>query len=459
MATMILIIAFVITAAFAAYCIVTRLDQEKTKSFIRIGVFAAFILFTLLSVIQWSFRWYPLAALLLIWAVRGAWNLISQRAQASLRAEKKEFKPGFSIFRAIATLLLVSITVTPALILPQYKQPKMTGMHSVATARYTYTDTSRTETFSKIGGNRKVNVEFWYPKDTGYPSDTGYPADAKGKYPLVVFSHGAFGVKASNTSTFMNLASNGYVVCSIDHPYHAMYTIDADRHLITTDQSFLQELLNANADKYDDATGLLLEQKWMKLRTTDINFVLDTILLHAKETGSDSIYQRIDPEEIGLMGHSLGGASSAQVARERNDIAAVINLDADLLGEYLGYKDGKVVLNNKPYPVPILTIFADDMVRLMDNNKDPNLVIAVKYVTANAPQAWEVHLTGTDHMSLTDLPLVSPFLVSMVNSAVPKGGGLETDPYATIEKMNGIVLQFFNVTLKGEGSFTVAGTE
>ena len=107
-------------------------------------------------------------------------------------------------------LLLVVIAVTPALIFPQYKLPKMTGKHEVATVNYTYTDQSRIETFTNTGENRKVNVEFWYPKDAG------------GKYPLVVFSHGAFGMKTSNTSTFMELASNGYVVCSIDHPYHSL---------------------------------------------------------------------------------------------------------------------------------------------------------------------------------------------------------------------------------------------
>ncbi len=61
-------------------------------------------------------------------------------------------------------------------------------------------------------GNRQVNVEFWYPSDGG------------GKYPLVVFSHGALGIKTSNTSTFIELASHGYVVCSIDHPYQALFT-------------------------------------------------------------------------------------------------------------------------------------------------------------------------------------------------------------------------------------------
>jgi hypothetical protein len=44
------------------------------------------------------------------------------------------------------------------------------------------------------------------------------------------------------------------------------------------------------------------------------------------------------------MGHSLGGAASAEVARERNDVDAVINLDADLFGEYVDYANGKYVM-------------------------------------------------------------------------------------------------------------------
>ena len=68
------------------------------------------------------------------------------------------------------------------------------------------------EEFTDKGRNRFVNVEFWYPKK------------ADEKYPLLVFSHGAYGIKASNTSTYTELASHGYVVVSIDHPYHSFYT-------------------------------------------------------------------------------------------------------------------------------------------------------------------------------------------------------------------------------------------
>ena len=85
------------------------------------------------------------------------------------------------------------------------------------------------------------------------------------------------------------------------------------------------------------------------------------------------------------MGHSLGGAAIVQVARDRGDIDAVINLDADRIGEYDNV-DGKSVVNRKIYPVPILFIYSDDMVNLLVGIKDPNNVIAGKYIAATAPE-------------------------------------------------------------------------
>jgi dienelactone hydrolase len=442
MGTIILIIAVVVEAAFTTACIIARSNQPQVKSFVRIGAFAAFVVFTLVSVIQWSSRWYLLFTLLLVWAALGAWTLIRKQEA------KKEYKTAPVVLKAIATLLLVVVATTPALIFPQSKLPKVTGGHKVATVNYTYSDQSRIETFTQTGANRKVNVEFWYPQDTG----------AAGKFPLVVFSHGAFGVKTSNTSTFMELASNGYVVCSIDHPYHSLITKDADGHSVTIDPSFIQEVMGANNGKYDEKTALELEQKWMKLRTTDMQFVLNTIIEQAKDAGSGQVYQLINTEKIGLMGHSLGGAASAQVGRERTDIGAVIDLDADLSGEYLDYVDGKPVINDQLYPVPILIIYTDELVRRFAGIADLNHVVASKKVAASAPQAYEVNFTGTNHMSLTDVPLMSPFLVTLMNSSFQSVGGSEADPLSTVEKMNSLVLEFFNDYLKDEGSFASAGT-
>ncbi len=76
MGTLILLIALVIEAVFTAYCLITKSNQEKVKSYIRIGAFAVFVLLTLVSVIQWNFTWYLLAALLFLWALLGAWSLL-----------------------------------------------------------------------------------------------------------------------------------------------------------------------------------------------------------------------------------------------------------------------------------------------------------------------------------------------------------------------------------------------
>lgn len=439
MGIIILTVALVIEIAFAIYCIVTRSNQEKLKNIIRIGAFAFFVLLTLISIIQWSFRWYGLGILLFIWAVLGVSGLIR-------KGKKAEYKAVRTILNAIGILLLVFVFLTPALVFPQYQLPRVTGKHEVATINYTYVDKNRIETFTKTGENRKVNVEFWYPKD------------GDGKYPLVVFSHGTGGVKTSNSSTFMNLASNGYVICSIDHPYHSLFTTGSDGRVVKVDPAYLQAYVNFNNGKYTEYEKFQLEHEWISLRAADVNFVLDTILAQMQETGSDIVYQQIDSRKIGLMGHSLGGESVAQVARERNDISAVINLDADLGGEYLDYVDGKYVMNDKVYPVPLLTIYSDDLVRLLDAIPDASTTIAVKHVSATAPNAYEVHIKGANHMSLTDLSLTSPFLASMISSSIKHVGEETADKNDVINEMNSYVLEFFNVYLKDMGSFTPADT-
>lgn len=76
-------------------------------------------------------------------------------------------------------------------------------------------------------------------------------------------------------------------------------------------------------------------------------------------------------------------------------------------------------------------------------------------ISATAPESYEVFLAGTNHMSLTDLPLLSPFLTDMIMGSIKRrDGGYEADKYYVIEKMNSTVLEFFNCYLKGEGAFS-----
>ena len=76
----------------------------------------------------------------------------------------------------------------------------------------------------------------------------------------------------------------------------------------------------------------------MKLRTDDMNFVIDTILEKAK-SDNNPIYQHINTEKIGVFGHSMGGAASVWLGRERNDISAVVNIDAPFFSELVYKKE------------------------------------------------------------------------------------------------------------------------
>ena len=160
MGTIILLIAFVIEVAFATYCLITKSNQQKVRSYVRIGAFTAFVLFTLVAIIQWDFRWYGLALLLIHLGCIGCVGADTQRMG------KKNIGLVPIVFKAIGTLLLVIIVLIPALIFPQYQLAqgdwKVRGCHR---QHILIPIQSRIETFTTTGENRKVNVEFWYPKN------------------------------------------------------------------------------------------------------------------------------------------------------------------------------------------------------------------------------------------------------------------------------------------------------
>ncbi len=419
---------------FTVYCIKTQDNQNKVRSWFWLSTFIMFIGLILTSIIDWSFQWYLLGTLLFIFAIMSLFRL------ATGKFGRKPFEKPRVVCRGIVTIFAFALVTIPAIIFPQYEDPEMTGEYKVNNFIYTFTDLNRIETFTNTGENRKLTVEFWYPEETDE------------KYPLIVFSHGAFGVKSSNTSTFMELASNGYVVCSIDHPYHAAGTMDSDGNLTIGSSKFMQEVIDANRGIYSEKEQFRLYDNWMSLRTDDINFVIDTILNNI-ENSSVEVYRLIDGNKIGLMGHSLGGAASSQLGREREDISAVINMDGSMLGEYSIDIEGRIVINNEPYPIPMLNFYSDYVMNKII--ADPKYVYPNKYISSISLNAFEVCIRGSNHMSYTDLPLFSPFLANQLSGVSGASSKANVDKYYCIETMNKLVLEFFNCYLKDEGSFTV----
>lgn len=420
--TLILLLALEIF--FLIWSIKTRNNHREEKGITSIGLLVIFGLLLITGVYEWSFRYVMLLLVLIIQALTGTVILVRKR--------EKEYRLRKNILRFVRNCFIFTFALFLAILFPQYEQPKTTGSYEVATAKYTWTDKSRIEEFSSSGENRALTVEFWYPKN------------ADNKYPLVIFSHGAFGFSGSNYSTFAELASNGYVVASVGHTHHAFYTLDTSGKLTIVDTGFINKAseINAISDTEHEEDIYNTTREWMKLRTTDENFVINKILEKCIDNNGETLFSIINTEKIGLMGHSLGGASSAQIGRERDDIDAVIVLDGTMLGEEVAFENKAVVLNDTPYPIPILNIYAED--HYTNSNEIVGDSYNNFYASKNAVCAYETVFKNAGHLNFTDLPLFSPRLAKIL------GIGTIDERYC-IETMNTVVLEFFNSYLKDEG--------
>lgn len=428
MEILILVVTLVFELTIAAYSIATKQKRSKIKSWMRITMCIGFMILILGKVVVWDFTWGLFQGLLFILAFKEIVALLRKQTRTP------RYKVFSTVWKFLILELSIFITLGPVLLFPQYRLPQVTGPYAVATATYSYVDKNRIEEFTDQDDNRFVNVEFWYPEQ------------ADGTYPLLMFSHGAFGIKASNSSTFTELASHGYVVVSIDHPYHSFYTFSEDGKIVTVNPEYMQEVNNANkAGIYSLGEYFELTQKWMTLRTDDMNFVMDTILEQAGQ-GEGSVYERIDTQKIGVFGHSMGGAASVALSRERDDIDAVVNIDAPFFSE-LAYDKvtNELSAKSEAYTIPLLNIYSDDVWVQLDSSSP---YIANKLSNVNFKGAYTVHFNGAKHLSLTDLPLFSPILAYLL-----QGGKADIDKYYAIETQNEIILQFFDYALKNQGLF------
>lgn len=422
----IVLAVLIVEAGSATYAILRRSSLPLPLAVVRIGAFALFLALLLLGTLEWGARYLPLAGVLLIRAGIGAVQLA--RRQGSVR----EFRTRRTVRSALLMTLALWAATLPVILFPQHRLPGPTGEHQIATVSYTWSDDHRLETHTQAGEQRTINVQFWFP------------VGADGTYPLVVFSHGGFGVRTSNASLFGELASHGYVVASIDHTYHSLYTADEDGRRTWIDLGYLKELSEENA-LLDREQSYRYYTKWMAVRTGDIDLVIDRIKTEAARDGAGSPYGMVDITKIGVIGHSLGGSAALGIGRSRDDVAAVIALESPLLLDIEGVGDGGFRMTPEAYPVPVLNVYSDVGWGILADR--PQYAANHALLTDTAAVAWNVHVEGVGHLGLTDLALTSPVLTRLLDGDRSTG-----DSAACLEAINGLCLEFFDRYLKKVGT-------
>ena len=366
---------------------------------------------------------------------------------------KKILKIAAIILGVICALILLTVFIVKTFVFKDYNGRPTTGEYEIAEVQAILTDNSRVETFENDGSNREVPVHFYYPENI---DELG-----EGTLPLVIFSHGAFGYYQSNTSTYQELASNGYVVASLDHPYHSFFTKDTKGKIVTVNTGFFQTALNIGNSDLPETETYPITSEWVKLRIDDMNFVIDTLKdAGAKKAPTDcwfydkndeneilSVLSATDFDKIGLMGHSLGGATAVTVGR-RDDISAVIDLDGTMLGEEMGVENGAVKINEEPYTTPLLSIENEEHHNAAKEAVENSYAYANNVVLSNAECGYETYFKGAGHMNFTDLPLIAPALADMLGTG-------SVDKEECIDTMNALVRSFYDCYLKGAAEFTV----
>ena len=427
----------------------TRSETKKEWTTKRIILNAAqlvvFFLMVLFPGIDTSFRFMGLVIMLVLRiVVSGIFWLINRKNTISKK------KPSIVLGGLFGAMLITTSTV-PAFLFTDYEGRPVTGPYTVAQCNCILVDKNRIETFENDGSNREVPVYFFAP------------AEAKDgeKFPLVVFSHGAFGYYQSNASSYLELASNGYVVVSIEHPYHSFFTKDTEGKTVTVDRDFISSCMNANGDMTEEKI-YEVSRSWMELRVADMNFALDSLIAGADSGDLDSYWfendvskesvtralSHIDTDKIGLMGHSMGGATAVEVGKIRDDIDCVIDIDGTMLANIKGVMDGKYIVDETPYRVPLLEFENEnshwDLQELAKMDYPyPNITIK-----NTAETYFCTYVEGTLHMDYTDLPLFSPFLAKMLGSG-------NVDHGFVSDTVNSLEVRFFDCYLKGKGSFSV----
>ena len=321
---------------------------------------------------------------------------------------------------AIVAIVLMTFTVV---LFPDLRSVKTTGQYSYASCTLELTDMSRLEDYKSDGSFRKLSVLVYYPDTDNVKNNT---------CPFIVFSHGGISTKTSNISLYKELASHGYVVASIDHTYHALST-KIDGRKVCIDSGYIKEIMTEDSHA-DIQNSYACFQKWMELRTDDINFVIDAFIEKSVKE-SNSLYSFIDAKSIGVAGHSLGGSAALGVARQRNDIKAVIALESPYLFDITGVSGDEFTWNTKPYSCAVMNIYSDSGYHLIE--ADHKYVQNKNYLYNNGNVEY-YYIEGSNHYSLTDLVRKSPILCALL------GGGYKKSGYDTLELINQKSLSFFN---------------
>jgi predicted dienelactone hydrolase len=359
-----------------------------------------------------------------------------------------------------------------ATVLPVFELPAPTGPFPIGSVNRHFVDESRRETRGdRAGGPRELMVQIWYPSERSGPgqpyrsrrevafkkehlalvrthASPGVPlASAQKRYPLLIFSPSWGGCRNQNTFQVEELASQGFIVIGIDHPYGSSSMVFPDGRVA---YSTLGEWMDYSSDE-KLAESIRADSAELEVRTADVRFVLDEIERLNRHDSGGLLTGRVDTASVGIFGHSFGGAVSAEACRLDPRIKAGIDLDGVLFGESAANGVDQPFLFMKCG----LRVPGEEELENARGSRRRHLAIAVpnernirRSLTAHG--GYLMSIRGVEHMNFCDSPLYSS--VKWLTKAGP------IDARRGMRIMNDYTLAFFNQHIRSMPQKLMDGT-
>ncbi|RCW48020.1 alpha/beta hydrolase family protein [Paenibacillus prosopidis] len=348
-------------------------------------------------------------------------------------------------------LFLIVATLFPHLF-PTKLFDKPTGPFQIGTTSRYLIDPNRSETLSPDPNDkRELYLQIWYPAGANELHKASYGTNMpeivaavtrnmelpsflfshltsaatysvtnaelsaqEPQYPVILFSHGLGLYGFQNTFQMEELASHGYIVAGIQHPYHSLLTVFPGGRTIA-EQSY-------DLSRFDQFIEMnkMVTDIWVK----DASSALDYLEKINIEDAEGMFTNRIDMTRIGMLGHSVGGAAAAQTLLLEPRVKAAVNLDGTLTGTG--------AIPDKGLPGPFMQLSAEKTSMSQIESSDSvgtnyweeagiseeeyNKYIGFLDVFENNQRnafhngGYHVWLKGASHYTFTDIVLYSPLV-------------------------------------------------
>ncbi|GIN86007.1 carboxylic ester hydrolase [Heyndrickxia sporothermodurans] len=360
------------------------------------------------------------------------------------------------ILKGVGIVLAAILMFTILKLFPIVTFPELTGKYTVGTQTFHLVDKKRKDWVEPNSRrNRELMVQVYYPaeKGTGKPSSyyenmgalseqlsatqglphivithlgltethsykNATPLKTKETFPLLLFVHGMGLYKNQNTFQLEELASQGYVVVALNITGDAATTVFPNGKRVDSTEI---EYSNNSLDKH------------IKIWEQDASFVIDEVMKGDFDKNFKPIAKIINNDKIGMLGHSIGGATSTQMLVKDDRVKAAINMDGGLYGDPIP-KNGP----GKPFFLMNGETTIDFMKDANDQESKDLHELYLRNKVIGKPGVYTTIIPKANHSSFTDIASFSPIM--------NESGA---DVKAIYQLINEMVLGFFDKNLKG----------